>query len=1411
LGRPFLRTARALIDFYGEEMILRDGDESLTLNMKHDTASYSNHPYRESVNLINIFNLSSEDCLKDLVSHKQSGNPTFSLHKEIASPEVISEIHDSKGCTFLSEELPDINSFNDIHPYFHGDPLSGSTTYSANSLLEEFTDELALISYPPDYDDYRVCDIESDIREIEFLLFQGEDSDFKDSIDQSVLTNLDDLFVDPTPEMFVEEQPPDYSFPLRFDVYPDDFLEIKSDANFDDDSFDSEGEKIKEAELLIDPLDLPCDILSEYDSFNSQDFSRDDVLFSPDNEDKEVIVNSDLVSSVESASAEGMQIPYEKQSRIGLEATRNQRRCKRPFSSKIIKSLLQQVKKVYESEIKGQSSSSSISHNVAFVSSDNTSSTNKTVNTTHSGSDASAKDQASTGSYDDDVIFSFFSHQSNALQLDNEDLEYNDTDDLEEIDLKWQVAEEELTNFALMAYTSQGSSSSDSEESDSEDENVFEPKEVKKIVKPSLENIEFVNARYITVENENKAKKPRKFSQSHRGNKINWNGLMMTQKLGDGFDFNKKDCFVCGSINHLIKDYDFYENKMVLNNKGKITGPKEIRPIRDNTSRVNQNNKLTQPHAKRNFVPAVVLTKFGQVPVNAAKQSSYRVAASVSAARRVNTVASRPNVNNALPITYSYFKAHSLIIKKLMVDLLHLEEMLKELLDESQVLLKVCRNNNMYSFDLKNIVPVGGPTCLFAKATLYESNLWHRMLGHINFKTMNKLVRGNLVSGLPSKLLKMTIHVLLVKRESNTKPQVRPRLKSGLSFMRQFGCLVTILNTLDHLGIGPNWMFDIDTLTMSMNYHPVFAGNQTNGYVCAKANINAGQAGKKIVLGPQYVLLPLLTSDSLGPKSSEDEVANDAEKKSTQVSRKENGVQDLAKEVEKNDQEKDVRDQEEAIRKQFKQESKKLFGQGEAANTNSTNRFNTVSSPVNADANGNRMVTLISAAGSTYVNIGGSIPVNVVILPNANLPTDPLMPDLEDTADLQDTRIFSGVYDDQVEGVEANFNNMELTIENDQDFSRTCYEPKKVIQALRDPTWIEAMQDELLEFRLQKVWRLVDLPKGKHTIRTKWVYENKKDKRGIVVRNKARLAAQGYTQEEGIDYDKISAFVARIEVIRLFLAYALFMGFLVYQMDVQSAFLYGIIAKEVIDAQEVPDELYRGAHFLLRVIVKTSSTPIETNNALLKDEEAKDVDVQLYKLMIGSLMYLTTSRPDIMFVVCACARFQVTRKVLHLHALKRIFRYLKGQPKLGLWYPRDSPFDLKVFLDSDYARASLDRKPTESKGFEQMIDFVNASYVKYALTYIVHKVKKVNSEAPFIRDAYEKKLIQVLKIYTDDNVDGLLTNAFDVSRSSKKKMPLVKDEEAADVDVHLYRSMIGSLMYLIASRPDIMFAVYACS
>ncbi|GJT19954.1 putative ribonuclease H-like domain-containing protein [Tanacetum coccineum] len=314
-----------------------------------------------------------------------------------------------------------------------------------------------------------------------------------------------------------------------------------------------------------------------------------------------------------------------------------------------------------------------------------------------------------------------------------------------------------------------------------------------------------------------------------------------------------------------------------------------------------------------------------------------------------------------------------------------------------------------------------------------------------------------------------------------------------------------------------------------------------------------------------------------------------------------------------------------------------------------------------------------------------------------------------------------------------------------------------------------------------------------------------------MIRNKARLVTQGYTQEEGIDYDEVFAPVARIEAIRLFLAYASFKDFVVYQMDVKSVFLYGKIKEEVYVCQplgfedpDFPDRVYKvkkalyGLHqaprawyetlstymldnefqkgeidktlfikrykgdiLLVQVYVddiifgstkkelciafeklmhekfqmssmgeltfflglqvkqkkddifisqdkyvdeilkkfgftevKTASTPIETQKPLLKDEDGEEVDVHMYRSMIGSLMYLTSSRPDIMFAVCACARYQVNPKVSHLHAVKRIFRYLKGQPKLGLWYPKDSPFDLVAYTDSDYAGASLDRKST---------------------------------------------------------------------------------------------------------------------
>nr|GEW56649.1 reverse transcriptase domain-containing protein [Tanacetum cinerariifolium] len=244
MSKPLLGTARALIDVHGEEMILRDDDERLTLNMRHDTSSYSNQPHKESINLINVFNDSSEDFLEDLfLTNQPSGNLTFSSHPELTSPEVQNDIFDLEGGNVLPEKLLDLDSTKDLHPSLHVNPLSSNTTYSSspNPLLEELADELALITFPLKYDDDLQFDVESNLKEIEFLLHQDIGSSLKDLIDQSNLANPADNFVDSMPEMFTDEHALDYSSPSIFDEYDDDdFLEVKFDTeNFYDDPFDS--------------------------------------------------------------------------------------------------------------------------------------------------------------------------------------------------------------------------------------------------------------------------------------------------------------------------------------------------------------------------------------------------------------------------------------------------------------------------------------------------------------------------------------------------------------------------------------------------------------------------------------------------------------------------------------------------------------------------------------------------------------------------------------------------------------------------------------------------------------------------------------------------------------------------------------------------------------------------------------------------------------------------------------------------------------------------------------------------------------------------------------------------------------------------------------------------------------------
>ncbi|GJT83612.1 ribonuclease H-like domain-containing protein [Tanacetum coccineum] len=308
-----------------------------------------------------------------------------------------------------------------------------------------------------------------------------------------------------------------------------------------------------------------------------------------------------------------------------------------------------------------------------------------------------------------------------------------------------------------------------------------------------------------------------------------------------------------------------------------------------------------------------------------------------------------------------------------------------KLLDESQVLLNVPRHDNMYSFDLKNIVPSGGLTCLFAKAIIDESNLWHRRLGHINFKTMNKLVRGNL-RGLPSKLFENDHTCVACQKGKQHKASYKTKHPLGKfdgkadegffvgysinsKAFRVFytrtrkveeNMHITFLENKPNVaGSGPDWLFDIDLLTNSMKYEPITAGNQTN-------------------------------------KNAEDAVADDAGKKTNE---------EPANEGERNGQEKEGgasnKEGDQNVQ-DFRAELDNLIVQQKQDYANSTYRVSTVSPSV-------------SAARKSFTNAD-------------DLPTDPIIPDLEDTGDLLNTGIFSSAYDDKDEGAEADLNNLETTM-----------------------------------------------------------------------------------------------------------------------------------------------------------------------------------------------------------------------------------------------------------------------------------------------------------------------------------------------------------------------------------------------
>nr|GEU58637.1 ribonuclease H-like domain-containing protein [Tanacetum cinerariifolium] len=584
--------------------------------------------------------------------------------------------------------------------------------------------------------------------------------------------------------------------------------------------------------------------------------------------------------------------------------------------------------------------------------------------------------------------------------------------------------------------------------------------------------------------------------------------------------------------------------------------------------------------------------------------------------------------------------------------------------DASQVLLRVPRENNMYNVNLKNIIPSRDLTCLFAKATLDESNLWHRRLGHVNFKTINKLVKGNLVKELPTK-------IFLAFTDETT-----PVLKTFITGLE---------NLLSLKGIKREF---------SVPRTP-----QQNGL--------AERKNKTLIEAARTML-----ADSLLPILFWAEAVNTAcynKDKDALVNAKEHD-DDIQKSVSPDIHSSSSSD---PTRKQGDKTENKDKGKSPVESITGYINLNAEFEEYsNNSSNGvNAASSSVSTAGHNFINntnnFSAAGPSNTIVsliyepssFQYTSTPSDdPDMPVMEVSTHSDD--------DDDAVGAEADINNLESSI--------------------------------------QKVWILVDLPYGKRAIGTKWVYKNKNDERGIVIMNKARLVTQGHTQEEGIDYEEVFAPVARIEAIKLFLAYASFMRFLVYQMDVKSAFIYSTIKEEVYVCQPLgfedpyhPDKVYKvvkalyGLHQAPRACQdkyvaeilrkfrlterKSASTPIDAEKPLLKDLDGEDVDVHTYRSMIaysdsdyaGASMDRKSTTRGCQFLGCRLISWQCKKQtVVATSSTEAEYVAAASGCAQVLWIQNQ-------LLDYGY---NFMHTSDASEGFDQIIDFLTGSYIYYALT-----------------------------------------------------------------------------------------------
>ncbi|GKB14161.1 putative ribonuclease H-like domain-containing protein [Tanacetum coccineum] len=940
--------------------------------------------------------------------------------------------------------------------------------------------------------------------------------------------------------------------------------------------------------------------------------------------------------------------------------------------------------------------------------------------------------------------------------------------------------------------------------SDNEEDDVPQAKSEKKTFKPSFAKMEFVKPKQqekTARKTLNHVKQNRKNIHIPRGNQRIWNN-MMSQRLGSNFEMFNKSCYVCGSFDHL---------QLAARPKAVVNAVKgnNVNVVKASTCWVWKPKTKVLDHVSKHNSASITLKKFDYVDGNPQidLQDQGVIDSGCSGHMTGNMscltdyeeidggyVAFGGNPKGGKIISRGTIKTGNLdfenvyFVKVLKFNLFSVSQMCDKknivlfndtecivlspnfkLTDESHVLLKVPRKNNMYSVDLKNIVPKEGLTCLFAKVTSDESKLWHRRLGHINFKTMNKLVKGNLVRGLPSKLFEIYQTCVSCQKGKQHRASCKSKTVSLISkplhmlhidlfgptfvksFMKKMYCLVVtddysrfswvfflaakdetsgilksfitrvenlidqrvkvircdngtefknkemnqfcerkcikrefsvartpqqnrvakrkngtlieaaktmladsklpttfwaeVVNTACYVQnrFEPNWLFDIDALTKSMNYKPVIAGNQSNGNAGTKACDDAGKARMETVAGKDYIMLPLWTVDppfSQSSKSSQDDgskPSSDDEKKVDEDPRKD------SKSI---DQEKDD-------------------------NVNSTNNVNAASiNKVNADG-GNTSIKLLDDASLLALedivysdddeDVGTEADMNNL---DAFMPVSPI----------PTTRVHK---DHPVEQIIKYLNSAPQTRRMTKNLEEHV-EPKKVIQALEDPSKIEAIW--MLSGKIEEEVYVCQPPGFEDPDFPNRVYKVEKILYGLHQAPKAWYETLStYLLDNGFQRGKIdkTLFIRRDKG-----------DILLVQVYVDNI-IFGSTKKslctEFEKTMQKKFQISSMGELTFFLGLQTASTPMETQKLLLKDEDGEEVDVHLYRSIIGSLMYLTSSRHDIMFAVYACARYQVNPKVSHLHAIKRIFRYLKGQPKFGLWYTKDSPFDLVAYTDSDYA------------------------------------------------------------------------------------------------------------------------------